>query len=108
MELFEYQRPEDIAKAAFSATSPGAMIYAGGTTAFDLMKLNIFKPSTLIDITRLPGLGEIEELPDAFRLGALVTMAQAQDHPILKRDYRLITESLYLGASQQLRNMATL
>jgi xanthine dehydrogenase YagS FAD-binding subunit len=35
-------------------------------------------------------------------------MAEAADHPAIRRDYPVIADALTLGASQQLRNMASL
>jgi xanthine dehydrogenase YagS FAD-binding subunit len=43
-----------------------------------------------------------------LRLGALVRMADAADHPVVRRDYPVIAQSLLLAASAQLRNMASL
>jgi xanthine dehydrogenase YagS FAD-binding subunit len=35
-------------------------------------------------------------------------MSDVADHPVIKRDYPVLSEALWRGASQQLRNMATL
>ncbi|HEX4713135.1 FAD binding domain-containing protein, partial [Phenylobacterium sp.] len=43
-----------------------------------------------------------------LRLGALARMSDVADNPSVRRDYPVIAESLYLAASQQLRNMASL
>jgi xanthine dehydrogenase YagS FAD-binding subunit len=91
------------------ATSPGnPRLLAGGTTLIDLMKLEVEQPDLLIDITRIPDLREIRTEGDALLFGALVHMSDAADHPVIKRDYPVLSEALWRGASQQLRNMATL
>ena len=46
--------------------------------------------------------------PSGLRLGALVRMAEAAEHPDDQRDYPVIAQSLKLAASQQIRNMASL
>src|SRR5262245_2020874 len=80
---------------------------AGGTTLIDLMKLDVMRPERIVDINALQGsLGSIEAGPDGLRLGAMVRMAEAAEHPIVRRDYPVIAQSLQLAASQQLRNMA--
>src|ERR1700750_902779 len=43
-----------------------------------------------------------------LRLAPLVSMAEAADHPAIRRDYPVIAQSLELAASPQIRNMATL
>lgn len=118
MRPFVYLRVPD-ADAALQAASIGeaspdlpptlahAQFVAGGTTLLDLMKLDVMRPGELIDINRLAGLDKIEKTSDGLRLGALARMADAARHPLLA-DYPLLTESLTLAASAQLRNMATL
>src|SRR5947209_15582920 len=53
-------------------------------------------------------MGRIEAANGRLRIGSMVRMATAADHPAIKRDYPLIAQSLQLAASEQLRNMATL
>jgi xanthine dehydrogenase YagS FAD-binding subunit len=91
------------------ATSPGKpRLLAGGTTLIDLMKLGVEQPDLLIDITRVPELHEFSTGGDTLVFGALVHMSDVADHPVIKRDYPILSEALWRGASQQLRNMATL
>jgi xanthine dehydrogenase YagS FAD-binding subunit len=68
------------------------------------------RPQTVVDINALGdgALGRIETMPDGLRLGALVRMADAADHPAIRRDCPMIAQSLMLAASQQIRNMASL
>ena len=82
---------------------------AGGTTLVDLMKLDVLTPGTVIDINGLRDqFGRIEAGPAGLKLGSLVTMADAAEHPAILQDYPAIAQSLHLAASQQLRNMASL
>jgi xanthine dehydrogenase YagS FAD-binding subunit len=72
------------------------------------MKGGVAKPDRLIDITHLPDLDRIEELPDgAVRIGALVRNADlAHDRNFVRR-FPAVAEALLSGASAQLRNAAT-
>jgi xanthine dehydrogenase YagS FAD-binding subunit len=83
---------------------------AGGTTLVDLMKLEVLQPQSVVDINALARtpLGAVEADGNGLRLGALVRMAEAEEHPVIRRDYPVIAQSLQLAASQQLRNMASL
>lgn len=80
----------------------------GGTTLIDLMKLDVMRPSQLVDITRLDGatLRGVTTSDAGLRIGALSTMAEVAENKAVKRDYPVVSESLWLAASQQLRNMA--
>jgi len=103
-------RAEAIATAAKASTAQqGADIrfIAGGTTLIDLMKLNVEQPTTLIDINRLP-FDQIEALPDGgLTIGAGVRNSDLAHHPLVKKNYAVLSEAILSGASTQLRNMAT-
>lgn len=114
MKSFEFNRPHDsalaIAAAASAATAQqGADVrfIAGGTTLLDLMKLMVETPAQLLDINRLP-LDKIEQMPDGgLKIGATARNSDLAYHPIVQRDYSVLSQALLSGASAQLRNMAT-
>ncbi len=93
---------------ALRAVAAGARPLAGGTTLVDLMRLEVEKPERLVDIAPLAELRGIRAEGGALRIGALTTMAEAAEHPLLARDHPALAESLSLAASQQLREAATL
>src|SRR5687767_929396 len=70
---FEYARATDVADAVrLIGAHPTAKFIAGGTNLIDLMKVDVERPSRLIDISRLP-LDLFEETPGGgLRIGALV------------------------------------
>ena len=114
MQSFEFLRANDasaaIAASASSNTAQhGASVrfVAGETTLLDLMKLNVERPVQVVDINRLP-LDKIEQLPDGgLKIGATVRNSDLARHPIVQRDYAVLSQALLAGASAQLRNMAT-
>lgn len=87
--------------------APAGKFLAGGTTLIDLMKLGVEHPHSLIDINRLPST-EIEEDGDGVYIGALVRNSAMAEHPLIMERYPMVSEAILLGASAQLRNMATL
>jgi xanthine dehydrogenase YagS FAD-binding subunit len=109
MNNFEYVRATVIPDALRAvASQAGSRFLAGGTTMVDLMKCGVEVPSALIDITRLPGLDTIEAGPASVRIGALSKMSDVADHPRIRKESPVLSESLWRGASAQLRNMATI
>jgi xanthine dehydrogenase YagS FAD-binding subunit len=107
MRPFVYQRASDAAVAV--KVHAGTAFLAGGTTLLDLMKLDVMRPIEVMDINDLAEAhGRIESGARGLRLGALVRMAQAVDHPAIRREYPMLAQSLSLAASAQLRNMASL
>jgi len=108
MRAFDYARVDDPASAV-NAASTASQYLAGGTTLLDLMKLDVMQPTNVIDVNALSrDFGAIETGPAGLRLGAFVHMAEAADHPAIRRDFPVIAQSLQLAASAQIRNMATL
>ncbi|WP_185984154.1 FAD binding domain-containing protein [Aureimonas mangrovi] len=105
---FDYARAASLKDASARSAEPGAMLLAGGTTLVDLAKLDVLRPSLLVDITRLPGLDAVEHGADGVTLGAIATMGRVAADPRMQADYPALAESLQLAASAQLRNMATL
>jgi xanthine dehydrogenase YagS FAD-binding subunit len=114
MELFELvtaQTVQDAVKgqARSSTAQNGADVrfIAGGTNLIDYMKLNVERPSQLIDINGLP-LDKIEKTADGgLKLGALARNADVAHDPTVKAQYAVLSQALLAGASPQLRNMAT-
>ena len=108
MRPFDYVRAEspDAAVRAVAA-NPQAKFVAGGTNLVDLMKEDVERPVTLVDVTRLR-LADIRATSNGgVSLGALATNATTANHPLVRQQYPLLTQAIVAGASGQLRNMAT-
>ena len=108
MESFHYSQAKTPDEAiANQGRQSGAKFVAGGTTLIDLMKLNVERPTAVVDINLLP-LSKIEAMPDgSLKIGAMVRNSDlAQDERVRSR-YAVLSQALLSGASPQLRNMAT-
>lgn len=107
MTPFAYARATGIADAVQSGAHKDARFLAGGTNLIDLMKENVERPSTVIDVNRI-GLNTIDPLPEGgLRLGALVTNADTAYDAQVTEHYPLLASAILAGASAQLRNAAT-
>jgi xanthine dehydrogenase YagS FAD-binding subunit len=104
-----YQRAFDVDEAiAIVSADPTSAFLAGGTTEVDLIRLDVERPDLLVDINALP-LTEVEELPDGgVRIGALARMSDVARAPAVVERFPAVSQALLLGASQQLRNMASM
>jgi xanthine dehydrogenase YagS FAD-binding subunit len=109
MERFTYAAPRTVKDAVLElSSSENVKVLAGGTTLVDLMKNGVERPQRLVDVTGIRELNEFAIDGDELRFGALVRMSAVADHPEIKRRHPILSEALWRGASQQLRNMATL
>jgi xanthine dehydrogenase YagS FAD-binding subunit len=104
-----YARATDVTSAiATVSADPSSAFLAGGTTEIDLLRQNVVRPRRLVDINRLP-LTQIEDLPGGgLRIGALARMRDVAEAPGVVERFPVISQALELGASAQLRNMASM
>ncbi|HEU4507463.1 MAG TPA: xanthine dehydrogenase family protein subunit M [Pyrinomonadaceae bacterium] len=108
MRPFKYTRASDAAAAARAVTAnPNAKFLAGGTNILDLMKEDVERPNELVDLTRLK-LADIKAAQNGgVTIGALAKNTDTANHPLIRKNYPLLTQAILAGASGQLRNMAT-
>jgi xanthine dehydrogenase YagS FAD-binding subunit len=104
-----YTRAADVHEAvAEVGADPAAAFLAGGTTEIDLIRAGVQPDERLVDINDLP-LGGVEEIGDGgLHIGALARMTDVARDPFVARQFPAISRALLLGASEQLRNMASL
>jgi xanthine dehydrogenase YagS FAD-binding subunit len=122
MQRFEWSNARSPADAAGATTVAAAMttpraptsadevlVKAGGIDLLDLLKEGLLQPRRLINLRTLGGLDRIIEQEDgAVRLGALATLAQIAEHPLVRRRYRALADAAGVVASPQIRHAATL
>lgn len=99
----------DAALALLHDLGPQAQIIAGGTDLIlDMQQGNHPPPAALVDVTHIPGMDAIAETDGWIRLGAAVTHAQIEQHPLLRRHAGALVESCGVVGGPQVRNVATL
>jgi xanthine dehydrogenase YagS FAD-binding subunit len=108
MNNFSYSRATSVQDAVQRAsTDNDATFIAGGTNLVDRLKVFLDEPSQLIDISRLE-MKRIEPLAGGgLRIGSLVSNTALADHAEVRRNYPMLVRAILSGASQQIRNMAT-
>jgi xanthine dehydrogenase YagS FAD-binding subunit len=111
MDSFQLKRVADVKQAtqlASGQTDAASLRFlAGGTTLLDLMKLDVERPSQVLDIHRLP-LDQVQPKEEGgVTIGATVRNSDLANHPLITTHYPVLSQALLSGASAQLRNMAT-
>jgi xanthine dehydrogenase YagS FAD-binding subunit len=109
MRPFAYARVATIDQAVATVTAgPGRAFLAGGTTEVDLWRLGVTAPDLLVDINDVP-LTEVEATADGgVRIGANARMTDVARDAVVRRRFPGLSQALLLGASEQLRNMASM
>ena len=108
MRNFAYVRASSVEDAVSRATSDrDALFIAGGTNLVDRLKVFLDEPSQLVDVSRL-AMKQIAPTDEGgLKIGALVTNTALANDIEVRRNYPLLSRAILAGASQQIRNMAT-
>jgi xanthine dehydrogenase YagS FAD-binding subunit len=111
MREFRYTRAATAEDAVRAYDQNGASAetryLGGGTNLVDLMKMGVERPGALIDVSRLP-LAGIEEHEGGVRIGASATNTACANDRLIRTRYPVLSQAILAGATQQLRNKATM
>jgi xanthine dehydrogenase YagS FAD-binding subunit len=80
----------------------------GGQDLHTTMKGYITRPSRVVNLKTIGGLNGIAPTPDGgLRIGALVTLTQLNEHPLVTKSYPGLSEAAHAIATPQIRNLGT-
>src|SRR6202161_3218419 len=110
MAPFELLQPTSAAGAQKLLEQYGAdaWVMAGGLDSFDWLKDRIKKPKVVVDLSGVGELKGVRENGDGIEIGAMTTLTQVVNHPIVREKYSLLSQGAELAASPQIRNQGTL
>ncbi|HEY1496503.1 MAG TPA: xanthine dehydrogenase family protein subunit M [Candidatus Solibacter sp.] len=108
MNNFTYTRASNSGEAIHLVGKTGAAKFlGGGTNLVDLMRENVERPESLVDISTLP-FGDIQENPDgSVKIGAAVRNSAVAGNRTIRERFPMLSQAILFGASGQIRNMAT-
>jgi xanthine dehydrogenase YagS FAD-binding subunit len=107
MRAFEYTSPST-RQQAVELLSGEAAVLAGGTDLLSLMKDDVVAPKRVVNIKAIRELNGVHYGPRGMQIGALTSLGDLADHPLVKQHYPAFADALVEAASQQIRNMATI
>ena len=81
---------------------------AGGYDSMDWFKDRIVRPKAVVDLTGIAEMKGIKETADGVEIGALTTLTEIENNPIIKSKYRLLADAVGHVASPQIRNNGTI
>src|SRR5579884_3715935 len=110
MPAFELLQPTSVAEAQNALAQHGAdgWVLAGGLDSFDWLKDRIKKPKAVIDLSGVEELKGIRETNDGLDIGAMTTLTEIANHPVIKEKYDALARAASLVASPQIRNQGTI
>jgi len=113
MAAFELYQPTSLADAQklLEQHGPDAWVLAGGLDSFDWLKDRIRKPKAVVDLSGIEELRGVRATNDGsggIEIGAMTTLTEIVNHPIIKQKYGLLAQSAEVVASPQIRNQGTI
>jgi xanthine dehydrogenase YagS FAD-binding subunit len=79
----------------------------GGQDLLTSMKHYISRPSRVVNLKTIEGIGKIESGPTGLTIGATTTLTQLAEHPEILKNYPGLTEAALSIATPQIRNLGT-
>jgi CO/xanthine dehydrogenase FAD-binding subunit len=98
----------DTAVAALARAGGEAKILAGGQSLMPMLNFRLLRPSVLVDINRIPGLGFIEETPQSVRIGALTRHFQLETSPLIAQHFPVLSYAVAHVGHLAIRNRGTI
>jgi len=110
MPAFELFQPSSVADAQQLLTQHGAdaWVLAGGMDSFDWLKDRIKRPKAVVDLSGIEALKGVRATSDGIEIGAMTTLTDVVNNPIIKQKYSLLAQAAALVASPQIRNQGTI
>ncbi len=110
MPAFELLQPNSITEAQKLLEHHGqeAWVLAGGLDSFDWLKDRIKKPKAVVDLSGIEELKGVRATGDGIEIGAMTTLTEVGNNPIIRQKYGLLAQAAELVASPQIRNQGTL
>jgi xanthine dehydrogenase YagS FAD-binding subunit len=111
MPAFDLYQPDSVDGAIelLADAGEGGWALAGGNDSLDWFKDRVKRPQTVVDLSGLSELRGVRELPDGgIEIGALTTLTEVENDPLIRQRYGLLATAASRVASPQIRNVGTL
>ena len=110
MPTFELLQPTKLADALSLLGSRGNDIWkmAGGNDSLDWFKDRVKRPKAVMDLGGVAELKGIRETADGVEIGALTTLTEVANSPVIKKKFKVLADAAIHVASPQIRNSGTL
>ena len=108
MRDFAYARAGTAESVVGILADPGTSVIAGGTELLNWFRLGIAAADRVVDIGGLDELRGIASDGDDLRIGALATLNEIGEHPLVTQAAGALASACLQAASAQIRNRATI
>lgn len=107
MELFQPVEVDDALAIAGRLADRGWLV-GGGQDTYGWLKDRAKSVEALIDLSAIESLRGIRETADGIEIGALSTLTEISESPLVKERYSVLSDAAEVVASPQIRNIGTI
>ncbi len=107
IELYQ-PTDEDNALALANTLGRDGWLLAGGQDTYGWLKDRNKSPSAMIELTQIDAWKGITELDGGIQIGAVTTLTEIANHPLVQSKFSLLSTAASKVASPQIRNVGTL
>lgn len=107
MDLYQPVQVED-ALALASRLADRGWLLGGGQDTYGWIKDRAKRPEALIDLNGIESMRGIRETSNGIEIGALTTLTEVANNPLIKDRYALLAKAASVVASPQIRNVGTI
>jgi carbon-monoxide dehydrogenase medium subunit len=105
---FDYVAPSTLEEALGAlGASDNAKVLSGGMSLLPLMKMRLVRPTTVVDISRIPGLDQIVDNGDHISIGAMVRHGETASSDLVQQHATALAQAAAATADVQVRNQGT-
>lgn len=110
MKRFEYTAPTTVEEAARALNSRKAVLSAGGTDLVGVLKAELLPtyPEEVVSLKGIEGLDAIEVVDGELHVGAMATLADIAESPVVRDGWQALADAAKSVASPNIRSTATL
>jgi len=110
MPNFELLQPTKLADALTQLDRRGKDIWkmAGGNDSLDWFKDRVKRPKAVMDLGAIDELRGIRETADGVEIGALTTLSDVADSPVIRAKFKVLADAAGRVASPQIRNASSI
>ena len=110
MPHFDLYQPDTVEAAVDLAGRLGAdgWLVGGGQDSYDWLKNRIKRTPAVVDLSGVTALKGVRDLEGGLEIGALTTLTEIENDPLVKERFGLLAQAAGRVASPQIRNAGTL
>ena len=107
MELYQPVQVEDALAIADRLAERGWLV-GGGQDTYGWLKDRAKATDALIDLSAIESMRGIRDTGDGIEIGALSTLTEISENPLIKERYSVLSDAAAVVASPQIRNIGTI